>query len=101
MVVWQSLEAAEAGRGVNGIFPEHDLDFPAMVRSINEKEDEGCFDCMKDSPNVGPQMMFGWSWLFDSGANVAFAFGAFRPMNDGKTQDDVEPAGYFRIGYAY
>ena len=71
-----------------------------MVRQV-DNDDEGCFDCMKDSPNVGPQVMFGWSWLFDSGANVAFAFGAFRPMNNDKDQNDVEPAGYFRLGYAY
>jgi hypothetical protein len=72
-----------------------------MVRQL---DDNDCWDgeaCMKESPNVGPQVMFGWHWSFDSGANVAFAFGAFRPMNDGKDSSDVEPAGYFRIGYAY
>ena len=71
-----------------------------MVRQL---EDNDCWEgsCMQPSPNVGPQVMFGWHWSFDSGANVAMAFGAFRPMNDGKTKDDVEPAGYFRVGYAY
>jgi hypothetical protein len=69
-----------------------------MIRQL----DDDCYDCMeKPAPNVGPQVMFGWHWSFDSGANVAIAMGAFRPMNDGKTKDDVEPAGYFRIGYAY
>ena len=72
-----------------------------MVRQF---DDDDCWDgesCMKNDPNIGPQVMVGWHWTFDSGANVAFAFGAFRPMNNEKTQDDVEPAGYFRIGYAY
>ena len=76
------------------------LEGGVMVRQL---DDEDCYDgeCMQNAPNVGPQVLFGWHWSFDSGANVALAFGAFRPMNDGKTQDDVEPAGYFRIGYAY
>ena len=68
-----------------------------MVRQLGDE----CYDCMERTANVGPQVLFGWHWSFDSGANVALAFGAFRPMNNGKTQDDVEPAGYFRIGYAY
>lgn len=72
-----------------------------MVRDLHDSECDWDGGCMEQSPNVGPQVMFGWHWSFDSGANVAMAFGAFRPMNDGKTRDDVEPAGYFRIGYAY
>lgn len=73
-----------------------------MMRQLHEQDcDWDSGTCMEASPNVGPQVMFGWHWSFDSGANVAMAFGAFRPMNDGKTKDDVEPAGYFRIGYAY
>jgi len=72
-----------------------------MVRQFDEQDCDWDGNCMPASPNVGPQVMFGWHWSFDSGANVALAFGAFRPMNDGKTSDDVEPAGYFRIGYAY
>ena len=70
---------------------------------VRQLDDEDCWDgeCMQSPANVGPQVLFGWHWSFDSGANVALAFGAFRPMNGGKTQDDVEPAGYFRIGYAY
>ena len=47
-------------------------------------------------------MLFGWHWTFDSGANVALAFGAMRRMNrQSEYGEDVEPAGYFRIGYAY
>ena len=56
---------------------------------------------MGTSPNIGPQVMFGWHQSFDSGANVAMAAGAFRPMNDGKTRNDVEAVAYFRLGYAY
>lgn len=71
-----------------------------MVRQL---DDEDCWEgeCMQRSPNVGPQVMFGWHWSFDSGANVALALGAFRPMNEDKNRNETEPAGYFRIGYAY
>ena len=82
------------------VYPGPFVEGGLMVRDL---DDDYCWDgesCMS-SPNVGPQIMFGWHWTFDSGANVAMALGAFRPMNDGQTQDDVEPAGYFRIGYAY
>lgn len=55
---------------------------------------------------TGPEMLFGWSWIFDSGLNVAFAVGAARnlsPQMDeyGYSDDSVQPAGYFRIGYAF
>ncbi|MDB4959311.1 MAG: hypothetical protein JWO36_6880 [Myxococcales bacterium] len=53
---------------------------------------------------VGPQMMLGWSWIFDSGLNVAFAFGASKPIsnpNMSSHSSDPYPAGYFRIGYAF
>jgi len=72
-----------------------------MVRKMASCDEWDGDSCMNKSPDVGPQIMFGWHWSFDSGANVAVAFGAFRPMNDGQTADDVEPAGYFRVGYAY
>ncbi len=48
-------------------------------------------------------MLFGWHWTFDSGLNVAMAFGAARNMssdNNEYNSDEPEPAGYFRIGYA-
>lgn len=56
---------------------------------------------------AGPEMMFGWHWTFDSGLNVAAALGAARNLNQQmdeygyNTSDDVVPAGYFRIGYAF
>jgi hypothetical protein len=72
-----------------------------MVRQLHENDCDWDGNCMESTPNVGPEVLFGWHWTFDSGMNVAMAFGAFRPMNQGKTSDDVEPAGYFRVGYAY
>lgn len=66
-----------------------------MVRDLHDND-----DAMPEA-QVGPQVLFGWHWSFDSGANVAFALGSFRPVGDDKTSDDVEFAGYFRLGYAY
>jgi hypothetical protein len=66
-----------------------------LVRDIHDNDRE-----MAEAA-IGPQAMFGWHWSFDSGANVAFAFGAFRPIGDDKSADDVQVSGYFRVGYAY
>ncbi len=65
-------------------------------------------DCSMDT-FAGPEMLFGWHWSFDSGLNVAAAFGAARDLNaeqndygyDYDTGPSVEPVGYFRIGYAF
>lgn len=62
-----------------------------------------CYDC-SDSGNdsIGPEVLFGWHWTFDSGFNVAMAFGAMRNMNDhAMSSSKAEPAGYFRVGYAF
>lgn len=70
-----------------------------LVRNIHDSDDT------MPTASVGPQVMFGWHWTFDSGANVALAVGAFRAMGNDKSDDssgdDVEPAGYFRVGYAF
>lgn len=61
-----------------------------------------CNGCNAGDPSVGPEVMFGWHWTFDSGLNVAMAFGAMRNMNGrSMSSSDPEPAGYFRIGYAF
>lgn len=64
-------------------------------------------DCSMDT-FAGPEMLFGWHWSFDSGLNVAAAFGAARDLNaendngyDYDSGPEVEPVGYFRIGYAF
>lgn len=73
---------------------------PGLV--VRDFDSDGCdYDGACDSQSVGPEMLFGWHWTFDSGANVAFAFGAMRNVNSNNNYSDVEPAGYFRIGYAY
>ena len=60
------------------------------------------------STMAGPSMVFGWHWSFDSGLNVAAAFGAARNLNREpmdeygySSEEEVVPSGYFRIGYAF
>src|SRR5262245_6365797 len=58
------------------------------------------------STMYGPEMLFGWHWSFDSGLNVAAAFGAARDLSPRTTEyssdwSKISPAGYFRIGYEF
>jgi len=67
---------------------------PGIV-ARNLDECDGC-------GSAGPEVLFGWHWMFDSGLNVAIALGALRDMNHGGGgASDAEPTGYFRIGYAF
>jgi hypothetical protein len=81
---------------------------------VYHSDSHGCYDCSYSSGSsydnthtwVGPQMMVGWSWIFDSGLNLAFAFGASKPISNTNnmsysSSNDPYPAGYFRIGYAF
>jgi hypothetical protein len=65
-----------------------------------------CSGCSSSSGNnwVGPEMMLGWSWIFDSGLNMSFAAGAAKKMGQDSmsySSDEPEFAGYFRVGYAF
>ncbi len=57
--------------------------------------------------HIGPEILFGWHWTFDSGLNMAVAFGATRNMtqqmdSSGNVEDDEPmPTGYLRVGYAF
>jgi hypothetical protein len=60
-----------------------------------------CYDCSATMSNdtwLGPQLLFGWHWTFDSGLNTSFAFGVAKRM-DGRDEPDVN--GYWRVGYAF
>lgn len=53
---------------------------------------------------TGPQVLLGWHWMYESGLNLAVAFGAGRDFSkdtDGYSDDTPFPSGYIRIGYAY
>jgi hypothetical protein len=57
-----------------------------------------CYSYRETRSWVGPQLLFGWQWTFDSGLNVAFAFGVAKRMNG---DNDTDGNGYFRVGYAF
>ena len=70
------------------------------------------WDTSNESSLVGPEVLFGWHWTFDSGLNVSAAVGAAKNIQgrqetcDGygycySHGPDIEPAGYFRVGYAF
>jgi hypothetical protein len=49
---------------------------------------------------VGPQLLLGWQWTFDSGLNLAMAFGVAKKLED-TGSNDPDANGYFRVGYAF
>lgn len=58
--------------------------------------------------NIGPQMLLGWHWMFDSGLNIAIAAGVGRNLALGERTDVDNPHdtgtfanGYMRFGYAF
>jgi hypothetical protein len=73
---------------------------PGLITRGSSSSYDDCGDCSSSYKMVGPEILFGWHWTFDSGLNVAMAFGAARNMNSESSNSDPEPAGYFRIGYA-
>jgi hypothetical protein len=74
-----------------------------LIRGSHDSyDDEYCdYDCMDDNTFVGPEVMFGWHWTFDSGLNAAIAVGAARDLDKKEYGDSIQPAGYFRVGYAF
>ena len=65
---------------------------------------DSCDDCDNTTTTTlaGPEMLLGWSWMYDSGFNIQTAFGVARNFNNnGDDSTDVIPVGYFRVGYAF
>jgi hypothetical protein len=81
-----------------------------VVRSMDDGycTDESDAACDDQETTVGPQMLAGWHWTWDSGLNVAVAAGLGRNVADERCDDgacdfddDVFFNGYFRVGYAF
>ncbi|MBA3454419.1 MAG: hypothetical protein H0T42_15110 [Deltaproteobacteria bacterium] len=78
-----------------------------IMRGSKSSWCDSSYDDCGTETMAGPEMLFGWHWSFDSGLNVAFALGAARNLNQEmdesgySSSEDVTPAGYFRIGYAF
>lgn len=89
-------------RAFSGPFLEGGL----ILRTTDDEEYYyDCFDCSTSTMGdswVGPELLFGWHWSFDSGLNIAMAAGvAKRTNNDNDYSDGTEANGYFRVGYAF
>lgn len=79
------------------------LEAGLLIRGSDDEEYYAydCYDCSYSSSDswVGPQLLFGWHWTFDSGLNTSFAFGVARPM--GGDASDTDANAYWRVGYAF
>jgi hypothetical protein len=76
---------------------------PGLTFKVLSNDDSGT---RERTTVVGPQVMLGWHWFWDSGLNVAAALGAGRNWNSSSsgTFDDyneIFPAYYLRFGYAF
>ena len=58
-------------------------------------------DIDESTSTVGPQVLAGWAWMWDSGLNVSFALGAGRNFSSDDEYDEVFANGYLRFGYAF
>ena len=76
-----------------------------MVRHFSDNDNDYDYS----STEMGPQVLAGWHWTWDSGLNIAFAFGAGRNISrcdsscDDYYDERDEPFvnGYMRFGYAF
>jgi hypothetical protein len=77
----------------------------AIIRHTKYEYSEDGGGATDESTTIGPQMLFGWHWTWDSGLNVAMAAGLGRDLEDDDDgEGDDEPVffnGYFRVGYAF
>ncbi|HEY4178646.1 MAG TPA: hypothetical protein VGM90_17490 [Kofleriaceae bacterium] len=93
---------------------------PYVEAGVMQRETHGhgsdnstdCYDYGCDSMSTtqtGPEVLVGYTSMFDSGFNISYAFGLARDMNaknyDGEssssTEDQLTPTGYLRVGYAF
>ena len=67
-----------------------------IVRTFQNKYDD------EVDSEVGPQVLVGWHWMWDSGLNLSMAFGAGRNWStDEEYESKIFPNGYLRFGYAF
>jgi hypothetical protein len=75
------------------------------VRSSSRKDWDGN---AQDVSTVGPHIMAGWQWRWDSGFTASLAFGATRDVSSNNDNNDVgydnnevTPTSYFHTGYTF
>ncbi|HEY1556211.1 MAG TPA: hypothetical protein VGF94_15350 [Kofleriaceae bacterium] len=75
-----------------------------IVRGSTTNDDYECDGCDSTSTSTswaGPEMLFGWQWMFDSGLNVAWAAGVVKHLGGDAMGENTDVNGYFRVGYAF
>ena len=73
-----------------------------ILRDIQDNGNDGLSASGMSSgskPSIGPSVVVGYHWTFDSGLNLAAAIGIMRNVD--ADDDGIEPSGYFRVGYAF
>lgn len=55
----------------------------------------------KTKSSAGPQVLVGYSWMWDSGLNVAIAAGVSRNVFAKEEYESIQGNSYLRIGYAF
>ena len=93
------------------IYLRRTFDGPFMEPGlIYRTSSTGSSDSMDTQSWVGPELLFGWHWNFDSGLNISWAVGPAKHMSDNNTNsqgyydtssDKVDFNGYFRFGYNF
>jgi len=93
------------------IYLRRTFDGPFMEPGIIYRSSQsGSSGYMDTNTWAGPELLFGWQWNFDSGLNIAWAFGPAKHMTDNTTSSDgyyssssdkVDYNGYFRFGYNF
>jgi hypothetical protein len=94
-------------RAYSGPFLEPGLVLQTINRDDGYVDNSGSYNTMSTTQNkVAFEMMIGWHWSFDSGLNLALAGGMARVINSDNNTDyysgpELQPAGYFRVGYEF
>jgi hypothetical protein len=82
-----------------GLLVRTDMSDTYYAESYDQYGNAYSYETMDTSSSwIGPQLLFGWQSTFDSGLNVALAFGVAKRL---ESDGDTEANGYFRVGYAF
>jgi len=72
---------------------------------LSDTDDDEWDEYASSKSYVGPQVLAGWHWNWDSGLNVMAAFGAMRATRTDSgevyNRTEVIPTGVFKVGYNF
>jgi hypothetical protein len=89
----------------SGIYLEPGLIYRSSSSSSYAYDAASCTSCQTSSDNswVGPELLVGYQWNFDSGLNISYALGLAKHLGGDQmdSSDNVDFNGYFRAGYNF